>query len=91
MATDQLSPEMGSSVPQVERLSLNDGELSELERGKEKSITTGLDDPQQMIEDNYKYIREILFSLFFYLSPFLLSFSFIFYILLYMYYYYLKI
>ena len=25
MATDQLSPEMGSSVPQVERLPLNDG------------------------------------------------------------------
>ena len=47
MATDQLSPERGSSVPQVERLSLNDGELSELERGKKKSITTGLDDPQQ--------------------------------------------
>ena len=56
MATDQLSPEMRSSVPQVERLSLNDGELSELERGKKKSITTGLDDPQQMIEgNNYKY------------------------------------
>ena len=56
MATDQLSPEIGSSVPQVERLSLNDGELSELERGKKKSTTTGLDDPQQMIEgNNYKY------------------------------------
>ena len=50
MATDQLSPEMRSSVPQVERLSLNDGELSELETGKKKSTTTGLDDPQQMIE-----------------------------------------
>ena len=69
MATDQLSPERGSSVPQVERLPLNDGELSELERGKKKPITTGLDDPQQMIEgNNYKYILEILLSLFFYLS-----------------------
>ena len=56
MATDQLSPEMGSSVPRVERLPLNDEKLSELERGKEKSTTTGLDDPQQMIEgNNYKY------------------------------------
>ena len=57
MAADQLAPEMGSSVPQVERLSLNDGELSELEKGKKKSTTctTGLDDPQRMVEgNNYK-------------------------------------
>ena len=52
MATDQLSPEMGSSVPEVERLSLNDGELSEPVRGKQKSTTTGLDHPQRMVQGN---------------------------------------
>ena len=75
MATDQLSPEMGSSVPQVERLSLNDGELSELERGKQKSTTTGLDDPQQMIKgNNYKHKLDLKYS-------FLFSFIFLLYIL----------
>ena len=52
MATNQLSPEMGSSVPEVERLSLNDGELSEPVRGKQKSTTTGLDHPQWMVQGN---------------------------------------
>ena len=75
MATDQLSPEMRWSVPQVERLPLHDGELSELERGKKKSTTTSLDDPQQMIEGNvYKHKLELEYS-------FLFSFIFLLYIL----------
>ena len=66
IGTYQLSPDRGSSVPQVERLSPNDGELSELERGKKKSTiyTTSLDDPQR-----------ILLFVFFYLSPLYFNFT----------------
>ena len=53
MATDPLSSEMGLSVPQVERLSLNDGELSEPVRGKQKGTTTGMDHPQRMVQGMY--------------------------------------
>ena len=53
LATKQLSPEMGSSVPQIQKLSLDgEGELVELERGKQKNTTSYLDDPQHKIEGN---------------------------------------